>query len=299
MSGLPKSIRLRHLNHKQKFNRNVDRPQDEDQDRRISRGVRGRGLGPRRSSAEEGGGSGDPGDRRASPRPAAIPPDPDDAGAVRLPGRGHGIAAGRARAADRAGRTGGRGAAAGPGPSAADGAGGPGPDVREAGPAPEHPAGPAPRALHRRALGVARRRPTVRIRGGGEDPVRGVRRPGPEVFAAVDPEPVASASISQVHRAVLLDGRTMALEGPAAGDRQGGAGPTWTSSRTWRSWWSGTSRPWRRTGRWRWPASSSGRCGASWTSRPSAGPSSAASTSSPTIRPPTSPWSTRNTRPRG
>ncbi len=37
-------------------------------------------------------------------------------------------------------------------------------------------------------------------------------RPPSEVFAAIDPVPVASASISQVHRAVLLDGRTVALK---------------------------------------------------------------------------------------
>jgi ubiquinone biosynthesis protein len=38
------------------------------------------------------------------------------------------------------------------------------------------------------------------------------RRPVAEVFAAIDPTPVASASISQVHRAVLGDGRTVALK---------------------------------------------------------------------------------------
>ena len=37
-------------------------------------------------------------------------------------------------------------------------------------------------------------------------------RPASEVFAALDPTPVASASISQVHRAVLHDGRTVALK---------------------------------------------------------------------------------------
>jgi ubiquinone biosynthesis protein len=37
-------------------------------------------------------------------------------------------------------------------------------------------------------------------------------RPVSEVFASVDPIPVASASISQVHRAVLPDGRTAALK---------------------------------------------------------------------------------------
>ena len=37
-------------------------------------------------------------------------------------------------------------------------------------------------------------------------------RPASEVFASVDPIPVASASISQVHRAVLPDGRTVALK---------------------------------------------------------------------------------------
>ena len=37
-------------------------------------------------------------------------------------------------------------------------------------------------------------------------------RPASEVFASVDPIPVASASISQVHRAVLRDGRTIALK---------------------------------------------------------------------------------------
>jgi ubiquinone biosynthesis protein len=37
-------------------------------------------------------------------------------------------------------------------------------------------------------------------------------RPPAEVFAAIDPEPVASASISQVHRAVLPDGRPVALK---------------------------------------------------------------------------------------
>ncbi|MGP0064903.1 MAG: ABC1 kinase family protein [Isosphaeraceae bacterium] len=37
-------------------------------------------------------------------------------------------------------------------------------------------------------------------------------RPSSEVFASVDPVPVASASISQVHRAVLWDGRTVALK---------------------------------------------------------------------------------------
>ncbi|QEH33702.1 putative protein kinase UbiB [Aquisphaera giovannonii] len=38
------------------------------------------------------------------------------------------------------------------------------------------------------------------------------RRPLGEVFLSLDPEPVASASISQVHRAVLMDGRTVALK---------------------------------------------------------------------------------------
>ena len=37
-------------------------------------------------------------------------------------------------------------------------------------------------------------------------------RPPSEVFASIDPVPVASASISQVHRAVLPDGRTVALK---------------------------------------------------------------------------------------
>jgi ubiquinone biosynthesis protein len=38
------------------------------------------------------------------------------------------------------------------------------------------------------------------------------RRPLDEVFLSLDPEPVASASISQVHRAVLRDGRVVALK---------------------------------------------------------------------------------------
>jgi ubiquinone biosynthesis protein len=38
------------------------------------------------------------------------------------------------------------------------------------------------------------------------------RRPLTEVFRTLEPEPVASASISQVHRAVLTDGRTVALK---------------------------------------------------------------------------------------
>ncbi len=37
-------------------------------------------------------------------------------------------------------------------------------------------------------------------------------RPAADVFATVDPTPIASASISQVHRAVLHDGRTVALK---------------------------------------------------------------------------------------
>src|SRR5262249_45542047 len=37
-------------------------------------------------------------------------------------------------------------------------------------------------------------------------------RPPAEVFAAVDPVPVASASISQVHRGTLPDGRSVALK---------------------------------------------------------------------------------------
>lgn len=37
-------------------------------------------------------------------------------------------------------------------------------------------------------------------------------RPASEVFAAIDPEPLASASISQVHRATLHDGRLIALK---------------------------------------------------------------------------------------
>jgi ubiquinone biosynthesis protein len=37
-------------------------------------------------------------------------------------------------------------------------------------------------------------------------------RPPSEVFATIDPEPIASASISQVHRAVLPDGRALALK---------------------------------------------------------------------------------------
>ncbi len=38
------------------------------------------------------------------------------------------------------------------------------------------------------------------------------RRPLDEIFLTIDPEPVASASISQVHRAVLRDGRVVALK---------------------------------------------------------------------------------------
>ncbi|WP_435019055.1 ABC1 kinase family protein [Tundrisphaera sp. TA3] len=37
-------------------------------------------------------------------------------------------------------------------------------------------------------------------------------RPAAEVFAAIDPEPLASASISQVHRATLHDGQVVALK---------------------------------------------------------------------------------------
>ncbi len=37
-------------------------------------------------------------------------------------------------------------------------------------------------------------------------------RPLPEIFAIIEPVPVASASISQVHRATLLDGRVVALK---------------------------------------------------------------------------------------
>ena len=37
-------------------------------------------------------------------------------------------------------------------------------------------------------------------------------RPLPQIFTAIDPVPVASASISQVHRATLLDGRVVALK---------------------------------------------------------------------------------------
>ncbi len=37
-------------------------------------------------------------------------------------------------------------------------------------------------------------------------------RPLPEIFASIEPVPVASASISQVHRAILLDGRVVALK---------------------------------------------------------------------------------------
>ncbi|MFO0893291.1 MAG: AarF/ABC1/UbiB kinase family protein, partial [Isosphaeraceae bacterium] len=42
--------------------------------------------------------------------------------------------------------------------------------------------------------------------------VEDYRRPLDEVFMSIDPEPVASASISQVHRAVLRDGRVVALK---------------------------------------------------------------------------------------
>jgi ubiquinone biosynthesis protein len=38
------------------------------------------------------------------------------------------------------------------------------------------------------------------------------RQPLEEIFLSLDPQPVASASISQVHRAVLRDGRTIALK---------------------------------------------------------------------------------------
>jgi ubiquinone biosynthesis protein len=37
-------------------------------------------------------------------------------------------------------------------------------------------------------------------------------RPTSEIFASIDPEPVASASISQVHRATLIDGRLVAIK---------------------------------------------------------------------------------------
>ena len=37
-------------------------------------------------------------------------------------------------------------------------------------------------------------------------------RPASEVFASIEPEPLASASISQVHRATLHDGRVIALK---------------------------------------------------------------------------------------
>jgi len=42
--------------------------------------------------------------------------------------------------------------------------------------------------------------------------VEAYARPLAEIFVSVDPVPVASASISQVHRAVLRDGRTVALK---------------------------------------------------------------------------------------
>src|SRR5262245_4319207 len=55
------------------------------------------------------------------------------------------------------------------------------------------------------------------VRPFGFDQVLGILgeeygRPATEIFAAIEETPVASASISQVHRAVLRDGRTVALK---------------------------------------------------------------------------------------
>ncbi len=52
----------------------------------------------------------------------------------------------------------------------------------------------------------------VPVRGGRSDPDRGIRPAPLRSLARIDPVPVASASISQVHRATLHDGRQIALK---------------------------------------------------------------------------------------
>src|SRR4051794_4825465 len=93
----------------------------------------------------------DPRNGRPSPRLAPVPPDPGDAGALRVSGRGLGPPPGGAGEAARASGARGRRPAAGSRAAAPADLRGSRADVREARAALEHAPRPAPRSLYERA----------------------------------------------------------------------------------------------------------------------------------------------------
>ena len=140
------------------------------------------------------------------------------------------------------------------------------------------------RSLHQRAGAYLRDDVrTVSVRTGRGDPDRGIRATAREVFASID-ETAGRLGVDLTGApGGSADGRVVALKGAAARYRQG---------RSSRSRHHQEPRPARRAAAAQpggvrplaWPANSSARSSASSTSRPSAGRSSAAAFSSPTIR---------------
>ena len=116
-----------------------------------------------------------------------------------------------------------------------------------------------------------------------------------EVFLSLDPQPVASASISQVHREVLRDGRTVALKIRRPDITKVVQADLDILKNLVSSLPSGGFPSWLRTSPWHWPGSSSAASNASSTSRSSAAPCSGARASLPafprhTFRTPSRPF---------
>ena len=89
----------------------------------------------------------------------------------------------------------------------------PRPDVRKARPDPLDPARPDPRGVPRGARQPPGRRPAARPRPRSSARCRAeLGVPWEDVFASIEPEPLAAGTIGQVHRAELVDGTRVVVK---------------------------------------------------------------------------------------